>query len=302
MWKPPQNVMFPWLASISRNLQGVHLPQFSSKEIWIFTDYVFENRQFDYDVLSILLFDPDTSRGWSDSIQHLRTTSDFSNRRMSYKTLKDGVRQKAFHSFMSAANELDGLIFSLAVHKSLKHPIITPDMVGKYQSLLSLKANWTFKVLERMLIISKVTAFLISGLSHFGQNVMWISDQDDIFANSDFSNDTCTFFTKFLHIFSSHSYGTISIGTTQLTEPDLIEEDLAAISDICAGGTGELLTLIRKEYGCIPGIAFELKSKLPPKPTNFFNWYTSPSEKLRKHVCVLDRQGKELRTIYWRGK
>jgi hypothetical protein len=52
-------------------------------------------------------------------------------RRMSFRTLNDRNRQRAFKPFLSAANHIHGVAISLAIHKSIRE-LCTDDRLFRY--------------------------------------------------------------------------------------------------------------------------------------------------------------------------
>jgi hypothetical protein len=231
---------------------------------------VFGNSKSDFDVIAILLATPEKSLDWESSRQQVRKEILGAKRRVSFKSLGDRVRQKSFVPFLEATDNVDGIITSIAIDKKIsRNFMFGPDEIEASQNRKWLREKWKVLQLERMVTVAHFVAFLISGLSIPGQAIWWISDQDDMFANERFAQDTGTVFTKFLNLYSHHQYGTISVGTAAITEPDLLEEDLAAIADVAAGGSAELLTKIRAKWGRLPGIAVDI-SELPTRAQIFF--------------------------------
>ncbi|MCA9232468.1 MAG: hypothetical protein KDA57_17600 [Planctomycetales bacterium] len=218
---------------------------------------------------------------------------------MSFKSLGDRVRQKAFGLFLSAADSIEGVIITISIDKSLSEPVLFDGEQIKSANSRWCKQKWHFSQLQRMLSVAHFIAFLVAGTTSAGQDLYWISDQDDIFANDKYSYDTGIAFTKFLNAYSRHDYGTISIGTTAIAEGDLLEEDLAAVTDIAAGGTVELLTMIKNTYGIIPSFAVEVPD-LPTRTELFWEWFQDQSTNLKKIGCVFEQQAKSLRVKTWR--
>ena len=79
----------------------------------------------------------------------------------------------------------------------------------------------------------------------------------------------------------------------------VLEEDLAAVTDIAAGGTVELLTMIKNTYGIIPSFAVEVPD-LPTRTELFWEWFQDQSTNLKKIGCVFEQQAKSLRVKTWR--
>ena len=86
-----------------------------------------------------------------------------------------------------------------------------------------------------------LSAFLLSGLSVPGQDVLWIIDEDDIAANVTMLTDLTELFVGLCSSYSSHPLGHIRCGTTATAgDAGLALEDLAAIVDLTTGALGEV--------------------------------------------------------------
>ena len=71
----------------------------------------------------------------------------------------------------------------------------------------------------------------------------------------------------------THQLGELSVGTTQIDEGDLVEEDLTAVPDLVAGAIAEVTTAIAREnHGRIPiGLVLPLPAKLAEKTEVLFS-------------------------------
>lgn len=300
MWKPPDNQLLPWMQSLSKRLGSLGLPNLHGESLWIVSDYVFGNPNSRFDVVSVLLAVPEKSVYWRTQMELVRQNWLGEKRRMSFKALGDKVRQEAFVPFLQAADRIHGLVVTVAIDRHLSDTFA----FGKHEAKNAresemIDGDWKEKSLSRMMTVSQVMAFLVAGLSGEGQDLYWISDQDEIFANTRLSMDTGNVFTKCLSAYSSHEYGEIAIGTTAITEADLVEEDLAAIADIAAGGTVELLSSVKGEHDKIPGIAIEVAG-LPTRTVLFHDWFQYQKANLKKVGCIFEQHQTALRVSTWR--
>jgi hypothetical protein len=105
--------------------------------------------------------------------------------------------------------------------------------------------RWKPNVQERLLRVLHLSAFLLSGLSVPGQDVLWIIDEDDIAANVTKLTDLTELFARALSSYSSHTLGHIRCGTTATADDGgLALEDLTAIADLTTGALGELCNVL----------------------------------------------------------
>ena len=302
MWQSPKNQFLPWMQALSHRLSALRLPLLVGPNLWISTDYVFSNKQSSFDVIGVLLATPESSFGWESHRNKVRDTILGPKRRMGFKSLGDRIRRRAYLPFLRAADCIDGVVFTVGLDPSIsKHFVFGPSELELAHSRPWLVRSWKYTQLGRMATIAHFLAFFVAGLSTPRQNLFWISDEDDIFANQDFARDTGTLFTKFLNAYSTHTYGNIAIGTTAITEQDLLEEDLASVADIAAGGSAELLTTLKRSFGYIPGIAADIPDSISSRTQEFADWFFDCSTSLQKVGCVFEQMESDLRVSTWNG-
>ena len=143
-----------------------------------------------------------------------------------------------------------------------------------------------------------LSAFLLSGLSVPGQDVLWIIDEDDIAANLTMLTDLTELFARVLSSYSSHSLGHIRCGTTATAnDGGLALEDLAAIADLTTGALGELCT------GFITGDVFPRKGLITPLPSNLSwkakliaSWMAAPGFTIRRHTTIVELRPNSTKT------
>jgi hypothetical protein len=279
---------FPWMQTLSARISQTVLPEMCGETLWISSDYSFGNPASQYDVVGLLLATPESSFGWEERRKHARSKYLRDKRRMAWKRMSDSRRQDAFFPFLHAADHIDGLCVTIAFDRDPVFRISTPEILAQYHGRSWLTANWNPETFEQAIRIASLTALFVAGLSSPGQNVLWISDQDAVFANETFHRDTGALFTRLLSAFSSHAFGQISIGTTAMTESDLLEEDLASIPDLMVGATCEVLTCIRRKFRHVPRIIVDMPH-LSARAGNFVQWLRDENQPLKRRMCVLER-------------
>lgn len=291
-WNPPRQVIIPWMETLAQMLSGVALPVIRGRSLWVLSDYSFDNPASDFDVVGLLLADPEASGDWNCLRSQVRAKLLVDRRRMSWKKLNsDSRRRAAFFPFLKAADHICGLSIALAFHRDSAFQIPDDDL-RRFQDSFQLTANWKARNFEQMFRIAYCTAMFIAGLSSPGQDIHWVSDQDRAFANKAIEKDTLGVVVKLLNIFSPHKLGELRYGTTSCTGSDLLEEDLAAIPDLMCGAACEILTSIKREYKDIPEIYSKLP-KLTSRPREFLKWYASGPWPLKRYICSFEsRKGR----------
>src|SRR5207244_3600559 len=99
--------------------------------------------------------------------------------------LGDRSKQKALGPFLDSACSMNGILFCVAIQKS-----VMP--IGSFRSpfgALGISRRWKEDVFEKLLRVSFFGSFLMSGLCRAGQSVHWITDDDEIVANQQCHED-----------------------------------------------------------------------------------------------------------------
>jgi hypothetical protein len=291
-WNQPRRVIIPWMESLAKLLGGVAMPSIQGRTLWVLTDYSFDNPASDFDVVGLLIADPDASGQWLRLRNEVRARVLLDHRRMRWSKLNsDSRRQAAFFPFLRAADHISGLALALAFHRDPAFEIPCQDLSG-FRDSWRLSADWKPRNLQQAFRIAYCTAIVVAGLSNPDQDIHWVSDRDSAFANKAYENDTVAIFGKLLSIFSPHKLGQVRYGTTAYGAEPLLQEDLAAVPDLMCGATCEIFTAIKREYNDIP----DIYAKLPPltsRPEEFLKWYASGPWPLFRYICSFEtRKGR----------
>jgi hypothetical protein len=97
---------------------------------------------------------------------------------MAFKAMNDVHRRRALVPFLHLANNLNAALVTFAVDK-LERPAIEVDEPLRDE----LEPFWKPAVVDRLMWVIYLSAFLVSGLSAPGQDVMFIIDEDEVAAN-----------------------------------------------------------------------------------------------------------------------
>src|SRR6266513_2749670 len=117
-WNSPKRAIIPWMSTLSKMLGQVDLPSFRGRLLWVLSDYSFDNPTSDFDVVGLLLADPEALGEWNELRREVRAKLLGDRRRMSWKKLNsDSLRRAAFLPFLKAADHICGLSIALAFHR-----------------------------------------------------------------------------------------------------------------------------------------------------------------------------------------
>ena len=286
------NSSLPWAKAFNDLVRNLPLPTLKGREVIIATDTSGLHRQSRFEVLGIVIFDFDSSTQWEILRQLVRREFLKDSRRMAFNKLDDSVRQRALIPFLRAADQMQGLCLCVAVNKQI-------DMLGGGRLMFeelkkgnSLKASWTFESFERMARTTQFVSMLIAGLCSEGQNVCWISDEDEMFESPQKSEDTLRLLTACQKMNVKWPLGKLRAGTTKLDEGDRFEEDFAAIADLAAGAFGELVMKLKPNSdGCVIDACIDdLISDVSWKTDALLSWLTDNTQPLKRILLIFDRR------------
>jgi hypothetical protein len=286
------NSSLPWVKAFNDLVRNSPLPVLNGREVVIATDTSGLHRQSRFEVLGIVVFDFDSSTQWEILRQLVRREFLKDSRRMAFKKLDESVRQRALVPFLRAADQMHGLCLCVAVNKQI-------DMLGggrlmfeqlKKESIL--KASWTFESFERMARTTQFVSLLIAGLCSEGQNVCWISDEDEMFESPEKSEDTLRLLTAFQRMNIKWRLGKLHAGTTKLDEGDRYEEDFAAIADLAAGAFAELVMKLKPNSdGCVIDASIDdMISDVSGKTDVLLSWLMDNTQALKRMSLIFDRR------------
>lgn len=287
-----EQVIYPWGRIVRRTLEVLSPYPFSGDTVYISSDYGGTQRASDYDTISVLYADLANSREWEVRRREIRRRFLQDGRRMCYKSLNDKCRQAALVPFLAAANHLRGVVLTLAIRKSITDLCWADKFRAHAQELLQLDPDWKTHVLERLLRVVHLVSLIIGTLSRPHQNIYWISDQDELFANERRSMDLKKILDRFASYYVQHPLGEIGFGTTAIDESDRADEDLNSIPDLLAGAVADVSTRLASCCGgFIPGtVAIPFQQPVRAKTEIIWSWLEDKSQTLRRGVIIVDRQ------------
>jgi hypothetical protein len=287
-WRKVTTPLYPWVATIDRILQVEKPLTISGPTMYIASDYSGANKSSAYHTSVILCADLNESSDWLFLRQKVRQDYLADGRRMSYKRLSDRQRARALAPFLSAADHIHGLCFVAIINKKIQNLCLRHSDYGRMRETLNLRGRWKDKELEDALRLTHFVGYLIGGLSQPKQNAFWISDEDNLFANTSKSQDMARLLSSYSSHYAKWPLGEVGLGTTAIGEDDLVDEDFNAVADLVAGGIAEVTTQLSKLCGGqIPTkLAIEYERELKPKADLIARWFWLGESALQR-VAIL---------------
>jgi len=143
-------------------------------------DYGGDHQGALYRVYSILIADSSSGDEWDDARTKTRLEVLRDGREMAYKKLNDAVRARALPQFFKDGSLQRGMLLNLLVRAALRP--FQPDAVEP-DSLVVETSGLRPHTLDRLSLVAHIGGMLLSCVSKEGQNVLWVSDQDEIAPN-----------------------------------------------------------------------------------------------------------------------
>lgn len=290
-WRPIARPLYPWVRTIEKILVSIQPLPISGPVVYVASDYSGLVKSHLYDVVSVVYLDVYASRRWEQQRRLVRQDYLGDGRRMSFKALNDRNRQQALVPFLAACNEIHGVAISLAVRKTISNLCTDDTFFRNCVSQFALSQRWKRFSFERMTRVCHLIALLMGGLSQPRQHIYWISDQDDMFANTQLSSDVANMLGHFSGHYVSHGLGELGMGTTAIDEQDRQDEDLNAICDLMSGAVADVTTGVAQQcHGRIPApLAVRCAANFSPKAELIYSWISDQSHRLRRAVIVFDK-------------
>jgi hypothetical protein len=278
-----------WGRTLNALMSEHPLPAMCGDTIYVTSDQSGHHRDSRYHVTSILAVDVDNSPAWPELRSEVRNRFIADGRRMSFKSLNDRHRRAALLPFLGAAGLLHGFCATVAIEKGIRWFITAPGVLDAYRSSVEMQGRWEVEQFEGLARLAGIVAMFVAGVVQPNQQVMWVSDQDDAFANPARSADAARLFAGFMSAFVKHPLDRLLIGTTQMDEGDRGEEDLAAIPDLLAGALAEGVTALAAQ-------GHEGAPTLRDKTQTILGWLFRTPKRLA-HIEVVVERGPDGRFI-----
>ena len=287
-----RQTIFDFLNESFNNLQMKHKDCFpdlrSGSAILLGSDYSGESSDAPYSIYSFLITTIEEWSKWESTRLKVRKDLFSDSRRMSFKNLGDSQRKKALIPFLTAANSIEGLSFSVAISKQCESlfsgeaplDLNNPD----FQSF----KKWKMKVLEKAFITIHFLGFLLAGLAKENQDVFWFTDEDDIAANDQRICELTKLFGWIISNYLQFNLKHIRCGTTRCDNGTRQIEDLLAIPDLIAGALSEQLKL-KNENG-VDGVFFLYRGDFSEKTKTITWWFSYSKTPLKRLVCFIEQQ------------
>jgi len=263
-----------------------------SKEFLLACDFGGSHQRSRYESFSFLAGSIAESGEWDELRRWVRTEYLSDGRRMSFKGLRDGQRARSLVPFLHAADKFPGVLVTLLLDKKIGSVIGDHEHPNFFPELVVAKRGWTKRAFHRLCVVASVGALLIAGLSAPSQDILWLTDQDEIAPNARQHDHAGWVFLLHINTYAPQNHGKLVFLTTEGDDEGRRLEDVVAIADLAAGGLAEALSLLRNEVGQLGcGLGIPLPEGLSDKAAVILAWLGGQGFLLRRLSIVLECMG-----------
>lgn len=260
-------------------------------------DFSGQHKDAEFECYSFLIADLAYLWFWDELRKGVRDEYLPNNRRMSFKGLNDNHRQRALVPFLQAAGWIPGLLLSILIDKSI-HSLFNADKDLRSQD----SKHWKRSPFEKLQVVAHIGALLLAGMSAPKQDVIWLSDEDEIAPNDQRLREVCDLVAHHCNHYLPHQLGHFRFGTARSDNGDRMIEDLIAIPDLAAGALCELAPLICEQHTVLNGpVAFH-GATAQAKSACIMDWLTYRPHTLKKLLVRIFRDingNVRLSCVYW---
>lgn len=257
--------------------------------IFIGSDYGGEHGSSTHHSMAFLFADIEQCGPWLTIHKEIRNRYLPDGRRVSYKSLGDNLKRQFLIPFLNSANNIPGVIFIILIDKGITGLF---DNIDNIRNIPFFKkySHWKPGVLKKALSANVFVSLFLGGLSRANQDVMWITDEDDIVANEDRLLEFIDIYKYISGHFLNHNLRHFRLGTTRLDSGNRQVEDLVSIPDLTCGVLTELISLYHKQ-----GVQLSKNVILPPpltfqeKSYNIMNWFADERHPLKRIVFQINK-------------
>jgi hypothetical protein len=270
-----------------RELLLPELTAFNNKSVGVFSDYSGEGSGR-YNVYSILVCGMNMTSGFHDAVTKVRSEHALGDKEISFKDLNMGQIRRALPSFLEAADQLPGLLYTVAIEKGIRSVFGSePDTPKKIVKLLDEAGlgKRPPKTAEKLMRIAHLVAYFIALLATDKQNVFWMTDHDEISPNLEQHQllmELCFGRVLPLYLRPGTLFGNMG-GAIPFEERSVEMNDRLSLPDLVAGVLGDYLT--KRDLQGPEDIMIKESAG------DVFLWLTKPGIGLKK-ICTFLRPGK----------
>lgn len=147
---------------------------------------------------------------WEKARRSVRSRWLADGRGVSYKTLRDRQQEQALLPLLEAADSIPGLLLTVLVDRDIEN-LFRLTEEERTEENLGIFVGWPRGSLEKLLRVVHLLSLLVAGLSRPEQNLVWITDEDEIAANESRLHELVTAFSNVASHYLPHTLGHLRV-------------------------------------------------------------------------------------------
>jgi hypothetical protein len=261
----------------------------SSRELLVACDFGGAHKRSGYQTYSFLVGAISGSGEWDGLRNDIRERLVRDNRRMSYKTLGDAIRARSLLPFLKAADKFPGVLMTFLVDKRINRLVGDHRSPDVFPELVVAERGWNQNAFHKLCLVASLGSLLIRGLSGPTQDILWLTDQDEIAPNPTKHDHAGHVIHHHISTYASQNKGRLVFVTTEADITGRRLEDVVAIPDLAAGALGETFSAIKDKNGQgISRVWVPFPTNLPRKADLIATWFFNPPQRLSKLAIIIE--------------
>jgi hypothetical protein len=184
------------------------------------------------------------------------------------------------------ANLFPANLVVVMVSKKLKRLFDNPGDGVLFPELIVAVRNWNLKSFHRLLLVATLGALLTSGLVASAQDLLWVTDQDEIAPNPTKHDHAGYVIHHCLSRYAPTLCGLLTFATTEANVSNSLLRDAVAITDLAAGCLVDALCAC--ERAPERSLWVSPTAPLTRKARVILDWFAQREHVLRRVVICLE--------------
>jgi len=261
-----------------------------SPEVVLACDFAGAHAEARYEAFAFLLGATNQAGAWMMQREQVRERLLRGRGEVSYKGLNDMRRQRALAPFLMTANLFPANLVVVMVSKNLKRLFDNPGDQVLFPELIMAVRNWNAKSFHRLLLVASLGALLTSGFMGSAQNLLWVTDQDEIAPNPTKHDHAGHVIHHCLSRYAPALRGLLTFATTEANVDNSLLRDAVGITDLAAGCLVDTFGACeRATEGALwvrPTVTLTRKAEV------ILDWFAQQGHALRRVVICLEASDK----------
>ncbi len=300
-WKLPtfENNCLPYVlantiaAAENDHSYGYHVLD-AHENIWAISDYSGMDSRSKYKTYAFLICTKEAGEFFLEEIRGDRDQLLKEDRTLSYKALNDGVKRMYLQPICDVGQSIQGHLFVFCVDKRI--PVKVFYDTESHETICKATASWKVPVKNEFVLISLLLQSLVHGLCRAGQNLYWMTDNDNFTHSPKMLAECARVFTHTFVRGWETEFGSFHFGPKANFASDKAYLDLLALPDIAAGAYADFSQHFPVEPGVFPSYRDKTRGGvLQEKSLAIFKWFMSnvnvPLRRIAISVDMLDGGG-----------